>query len=325
MLDNLSKLKQKLDSFRPYPPESIRNLEQWFDVELTYTSNAIEGNTLTRAETALVLKKGLTVGGKSMKEHLEAINHLHALQKMKELTHQKQISLTEILLLHACILKGIADDHVGVIRSVPVRISGSVVVFPAPKKVPDLLDEFIQWLETCTEHPVQKAALAHYKFVSIHPFVDGNGRTARLLMNLLLIQAGYPPSIIGPKEQGAYIKSLEKAQLGGSVLDYLELIYQSVDHSFSIYLKALGKEEAIEEKPKNPDKLLKIGAIAKETQEKISTIRYWTKVGLLDVATATAAGYQLYGQAMIERIQKIRALQAKRHTLEEILKMLAIS
>jgi Fic family protein len=199
MLDKLIKLKLKLETLRPFPPAALENLERWFEVELTYTSNAIEGNTLTRAETALVLEKGLTVGGKPMKDHLEAINHRNALQKMKALTRQDRLILDDILALHECVLKGVDDTHAGGIRSVSVRVSGSMVVFPTPLKVPYLLDEFVAWLNSeQTMNPVQKAALAHYKLVSIHPFIDGNGRTARLLMNLILIKHGYPPSLTGP-------------------------------------------------------------------------------------------------------------------------------
>lgn len=321
-LNTITLLKQQLDELRPFPPAVIDNLEHWFEVELTYSSNAIEGNTLTRAETALVLEKGITVGGKPMKDHLEAINHQEAIHAMKKMVNQTSIALNDILFLHRLILKSIDDEHAGRTRNVSVRVAGSTVIFPNALKVPDLLNEFIRWMGAQKEHPVQLAALAHYKFVSIHPFVDGNGRTARLLMNLILMQHGYPPAIISPKERLKYIRSLEKAQMGGSLDDYLHLICQAVERSLNIYIKALKHEKpAILEH--NTASLLKIGDLAKLTQENNSTLRYWTKIGLLDVVTTTPSGYQLYDQSMVERCKLIRTLQNQRHTLDEIAVLLA--
>lgn len=300
------------------PDTLVRNLDDWFRVELTYTSNAIEGNTLTRRETALVVEKGLTVGGKSLTEHLEATNHAHALDWVKEQVKRKPSSLTEkdILHIHDIILKGIDDANAGHYRSVPVRISGSAVVLPNPRKVPDLMQDFVEWLKHSGNlHPVELAAEAHYRLVTIHPFVDGNGRTARLLMNMILLMTGYPSAIIRKRDRLAYIGSLEKAQLGGSKDDYLKIIAKAVDRSLDIYLKAANGEDA--EQPES-DMLLKIGELAKQTGESNSTIRHWTKKGLLDVAEVTEAGYQLYAPDMIERIKQIHALKEQRLTLHEI-------
>ena len=193
--DRLTRKKQELDGFRPLPPALVRNLDDWFRVELTFTSNAIEGNTLTRAETALVVEKGLTVGGKSLREHLEAANHAKALDFVHSLVSKapSEITAKDVLSIHEMILKGIDDDSAGFYRSVPVRISGSAVIMPNPRKVPDLMDAFQDWLTAPHDlHPVAFAAEAHYRLVTIHPFTDGNGRTARLLMNLLLMHAGLP-------------------------------------------------------------------------------------------------------------------------------------
>jgi len=142
--DALTEKKKRLDGFRPLPDALVQNLDDWFRVELTYTSNAIEGNTLTRRETALVVEKGLTVGGKSLIEHLEAANHAHALDWVKEQVKRKPQSLNQkdILVIHDIILKGIDDTNAGHYRSVPVRIAGSAVVLPNPRKVPDLMAEF---------------------------------------------------------------------------------------------------------------------------------------------------------------------------------------
>ena len=320
--EKINDKKTRLDSFRPLPDTLVHNLDDWFRVELTYTSNAIEGNTLTRRETALVVEKGLTVGGKSLTEHLEAANHAHALDWVKEQIQRKPDELTEkdILKIHNIILKGIDDANAGHYRSVAVRISGSAVVLPNPRKVLDLMQDFEKWLGNSRNlHPVEFAAEAHYRLVSIHPFADGNGRTARLLMNMILLMAGYPPAIIRKRDRLSYISSLEKAQLGGSKEDYLKIILKAVERSLDIYLKAASGEDA---QASENDVLLKIGKLARQTGESHSTIRHWTKEGLLEVAEITESGYQLYASDMVERIKRIHALKKQRLTLQEIKEVL---
>ena len=318
-LEVLSGRKEQLDGSRPLPPELVRNLEEWFLVELTYTSNALEGNTLTRKETAAVVEKGLTVGGKTLVEHLEATNHAKALRDVMRLSQMptSELRLADVLRIHETVLRGIDDDHAGHFRRLPVRISGSPVILPNPVKLPDLMEAFIEWLVTTADlHPVELAAEAHYQLVTIHPFVDGNGRTARLLMNLILMQHGYPPAIIRTRDRLKYIGGLEKAQLGGTKDGYNKVIGSAVERSLDIYLKAVAGEVADAE-PRELD-LLRIGQLARETGESTATIRYWTKEGLLHVADTTDAGYQLYRPRMIARAAKIRDLQGQRFTLSEI-------
>ena len=168
-------------------------------------------------------------------------------------------------------------------------------------------------------HAVELAAEAHYRLVTIHPFVDGNGRSARLLMNMILMMRGYPPAIIRKNDRLAYIKSLEKAQLvngeNDSKNDYLKLIATAVDRSLNIYLKAIDGE--VEEA--ESEKLLKIGELAKATNQTVPTIRHWTKEGLLQVAEVTESGYQMYSEEMISRVKRIEELKGKRMTIAEIL------
>lgn len=212
--DHLTKKKKELDGYRPLPPALVRNLEEWFRVELTYTSNAIEGNTLTRRETAAVIEKGITVGGKSLREHLEATNHARALDVVNSMIKKKPSALTahDILSIHGLILNGIDDTNAARYRNVPVRISGSPVVMPNPAKVLSLMEDFLRWLTTRNSlNPVAFAGEAHYRLVTIHPFVDGNGRTARLLMNLLLLMRGYPPQSSAPAI-GSPISELSNAR-----------------------------------------------------------------------------------------------------------------
>ena len=321
----LSEKKKILDKNRPFDKALIKNLEEWFRIELTYTSNAIEGNTLSRAETALVVEKGLTIGGKSITEHLEAMNTASALDFVKEQIKRKPCDLREkdILKIHSIILDKIDRENAGIYRRVPVRISGSAVVLPNPRKVQDLMDNFFKWLKKETKmHAVELASEAHYRFVTIHPFIDGNGRTARLLMNMILMMKGFPPAIIRKNDRLAYIKSLEKPQLvngegqekENAKNDYFKLIATAVDRSLNIYLKAIKGENAEPES----EKLLKIGELAKATNQTVATIRHWTKEGLLQVAEITESGYQMFSEEMVERAERVREMREDCMTVTEI-------
>jgi Fic family protein len=322
ILSVLEEKGQRLLAYQPYPASLSKNLQEWFKIELTYTSNAIEGNTLSRAETALVVEKGLTVEGKTIQEHQEAVNHAETITWLiQEICTHKNLTITETLILdiHERILQKIDTQNAGRYRTIPVRIAGSTVVLPNPLKVPHLMNQFTTWLNDPHDSPLSLAADAHYQLVSIHPFVDGNGRTARLLMNLILMKSGYPPAIIRKEDRRLYLKSLEKAQLGGSLADYYALIYKAIDRSLDIYLDTLeGKEK---EKLLTKQPLLKIGELAKLVNETVPTIRHWTKSGLLNVTKYSPGGYQLYHQNSVAQAIKIRQLQTtKRLTLAEIKK-----
>ena len=317
--EQLTRKKKELDGYRPLPPALVRNLDMWFRVELTYTSNAIEGNTLTRRETAAVIEKGLTVGGKSLRDHLEATNHSHALDAVHSMIKKgaSQIKSHDLLSLHGLILRSIDDANAGRYRNVPVRISGSPVVMPNPLKVPDLMEQFLLWLTARNSlHPVAFAGEAHYRLVTIHPFVDGNGRTARLLMNLLLLMRGYPPAIIRPRDRLAYIGALEQAQLGGSRSNFDALISKAADRSLDIYLKA-ARGESAEAEPADAA-LMKIGELANAVGATVPTIRYWTAEGLLSVAEVRASGYHMYSAEMVEQCKRILKFKEQRLTLTEI-------
>ncbi len=320
MYETLTQKKAALDGFRPLPPELVSNLDDWFRVELTYSSNAIEGNTLTRQETALVVEKGLTVRGKSLSEHLEAHNHAKALDFVRSMVERPREAFSELdlLRLHGLILQGIDDQNAGRYRSVPVRISGSMVVLPNHVKVPRLMADFIDQVlvHSQGQHPVDVATRAHYELVTIHPFADGNGRTARLLMNLLLMQQGYPPAIIAMRQRERYISSLEKAQLGGSREDFDKIIARAVERSLDLYLRAAKGEDAPQAAPTAG--LLRIGELAKITSQTVPTIRYWTQHGLLRIANRTDGGYTLYEKTQINRVEQIVALKKQRWSLAEI-------
>jgi Fic family protein len=243
LLDTIKLKKEQLDTHRPLPPALVHNLAQWFTIELTYNSNALEGNTLTKSETAAVVEKGITVAGKPLKDHLEVTNYAIALNFVEHLVTQKRadITLNTLLDIHRIILKSIDDDHAGMLRKIAVRIAGSSLVLPDPVKVPDLMRDFIVWLQNTTDNPIVVSAEAHRRLVSIHPFVDGNGRTARLLMNLLLMQEGYPPAIIHVKNRSVYIDALSTADTTGNSDDFYMLVARAVQHSLDIYLEAAHK------------------------------------------------------------------------------------
>lgn len=326
-LQQLTKKKLKLDSYRPLPSALVNNLEEWLKVELTYTSNAIEGNTLTRNETALVVEKGITVRGKTIKEHLEAINHAGALDFIQELVGKKREEITkrEVLGIHALILKKIDDENAGRYRNVGVRIGGVSVILPNPVKVPELMDNFFEWLHSKnTDHPIKIAADAHLRLATIHPFADGNGRTARLLLNLLLLQQGYTPALIRKEDREAYIDSIGKAQLENDYSDYYKVIYKSVDRTLDIYLEGLNPQSDKDRRFMSGQKQrLRIGELAQETRETVVAIRHWIEKGLLEVIEHTEAGYQLFDRSMIERVKEIRRLQKEeRLSIDEIRKRL---
>lgn len=240
--------KSKLESMRPLSKVQLKNLKQLYDVELTYNSNAIEGSTLSYSETKLILNEGLTIGGKKVSEHLEAINHKEALDFIESLSHLKsnEITLKDIRDIHYLILKGIATQDAGVYRTKPVGVrksNGEIFHFTNPLKVQEAMESFVMWLKNEEGlHPVILSALVHYKFVSIHPFIDGNGRTARLLMNLILLQNSYPPAIIRVQDRVAYIQAIEKAQNEDNVEDFYEVIASAVEKSLDTYLEILSSD-----------------------------------------------------------------------------------
>jgi Fic family protein len=315
--DKIEKLKSKA-----IDPSTIKSYEQWLGMELTYTSNALEGNTLTRRETKLVVEDNISVGGKSVFEILEAKNHDTALTFVRELAKQKtinQITAHDILQIHAHILQGIKDEDAGKYRNEPVRITGSLVILPNYVKVDSMMDELIQSLHGFEGDVLDALNLAmevHYQLVSIHPFADGNGRVGRLLFNLILLQQGLPLVFIGTEERNEYLSALEKAQLGGNMDNYYTLMYRASERSLDIYLEG-------ETNPEDTA-LYKIGEIAKLTGEDVSTIRYWTKLGLIDQFSRTKSGYSLYQKVVVDTIHRIRRLQSEqRLSLEEIKELLS--
>lgn len=244
----LDQLKTKLDSFRPLPPAVVSNLHESLVLQWTYHSNAIEGNTLTLKETKVALE-GITIGGKTLREHFEVINHREAILMVEDLVSQNEpLSEWQIKALHQLVLKNIDADNAGTYRTINVLISGATHTPPQALQVPQQMQDFINWYqhEAHKLHPIERAARVHGEFVKIHPFVDGNGRTARLLMNLELMKAGFPATLIQIEQRLAYYEALDHAHCTEDYQAFIELLAQSSVQSFKPYWWVLGIEAEME-------------------------------------------------------------------------------
>ena len=214
-------------------------LDAWYDVELTYTSNALEGNTLTRSETAVVLEKGITVSGKPLKDHLEAAGHKDALGSMRVLAGGVDpVREMDVRNLHRLIMQKLEPGEAGAYSQHGRMIVGSLLVLPTPAELPALMGDFGRWLTNAPAIP-ENAFDAHERLVTIHPFSDGNGRTARLLMNVLLLRAGYLPLILSPEDRLAYHDALRKVQVDGDRKGWYEFMFGQLERTSSQVLSLL--------------------------------------------------------------------------------------
>ncbi len=242
LLDEIIVLKKELDGLRPLPIEQLKNLQEFYKIEYTYNSNKIEGNTLTLKETALVVEKGITINGKSMQEHLEAINHAEAIDFIADfVTNKTDFNAYYLKQLHALILRGINKEYAGKYRNVNVRISGAEHTPPEPFMLDKLMEDYFIFYENNknTMNPVILAAEMHERLVTIHPFIDGNGRTSRLIMNLILMQNGYPIAIINAEKNNRleYYNTLEIAQVKFNKKPFYSFVAKTVKQSLVDFLK----------------------------------------------------------------------------------------
>ncbi len=231
--------KAELDALRPLPAAALRRLNKQLTIEWIYNSNAIEGSTLTLRETQLILEQGITIGGKSLREHFEVINHQDAIKFVESLALQQEpLTAFHVRQLHALVLVKIDDENAGQYRSVPVRILGAAHEPPPSWNIPALIHNWERWLheQEGVSEPVALAAIAHHKLVAIHPFIDGNGRTARLIMNLVLMRAGYPPAIIARANRRQYYRVLWLAD-GGKPAPLVNFVGRAVERSLTLYLE----------------------------------------------------------------------------------------
>jgi Fic family protein len=237
-MESLAGKHARLSQLRPLAPAAVRSLAAAWDVRMVYESNSIEGNTLTLRETEVVLSKGITVSGKPLKDHLEAVNLAKAWEKARELAKPGTgFSERDLLDLHRIVMTGVEDSFAGSYRSSAVRIAGANLVPPNPVKVPDLMERLFADSAEIVD-PVERAAKLHHGIAAIHPFSDGNGRSARLGMNFVLLAAGYPPVSIAPQLRTAYYTALEAAD-SGDFNTWQNFIIQRLEEEFDFWLGAL--------------------------------------------------------------------------------------
>ncbi|MBI5227808.1 Fic family protein [Candidatus Micrarchaeota archaeon] len=243
IFERILKRKKELEALKPFDQNALHKLQETFRVDLTYNSNAIEGNLLSLNETKLVLEEGITIGGKTLSEHLEATNHAKAIDFLESLALKKQVSELDVLNIHAIILDRINPQNAGFYRIGGVRISGTNYVPPNAAKIPKLMQEVYRLLNAKSGEPIETAAIIHQKFVDIHPFIDGNGRTARLLLNLYLMRNNYPPVILLKAERKKYIRTIMEGQLGKNYAPFVNFVAKAVERSLDIYLDTLGNSQ----------------------------------------------------------------------------------
>lgn len=248
--ERLYQKKQILQTSRPLPAIALNKIRESLSMEWTYNSNSIEGNSLTLRETQMVLQEGITVKGKSLREHFEAHNHDKAIDYLFSIVNDDyKLRSIDVLSLHGLVLRSTEDDFAGRLRNGGVRMVGANFVPPNANKVSDLLDELIEFTNTnpLDLNDIELASVFHHKLVWIHPFFDGNGRTVRLAMNLLLMRCGFPPAIILKNDRKKYYEALNQAN-GGNYQKLTLLMCQSLERTLNIYINSLpdNKKEYIE-------------------------------------------------------------------------------
>jgi Fic family protein len=305
--NRLEEKLSKLNKLRPLPKSAVQKLREKFQIEMTYNSNAIEGNSLTLKETFLVINEGITVKGKPLKDHLEAKDHHAALEYLYDLIdNDKKHTVSEMLIknLHQIILQETDKEWAGRYRNANVIIGGADHTPPDALQVPNKMRDLVAWLNSQKSklNIVELSALLHHKLVHIHPFFDGNGRTARLTMNLFLMQAGYPLVVIMKTDRKKYYDVLDKADKG-KYEPLIKFIAQSVERSLDIYLKTLTPVTQKQEK------FLTLAEIAKTTPFSAKYLNLLSRQGKLE---AYKEGRDwLTSKEAIERYLKNRIRQRK--------------
>lgn len=276
--DRILEKKRRLDARRPLTSSTVRKVQREMEVEYVFNSNAIEGNTIKLRETQLILERGLTIQGRSLREHLEVRNHPRAIKYVETMT-RRALREQDILVLHQIIMKGI-DDEAGRFRAAEVRIAGAEFMPPPAYEIPHLIRELVDWCNRDPDElrPIELAAILHHRFVWIHPFHDGNGRVARLLMNLVLTRSGYPIAVILNVDRSKYYDTLKKAD-NGDPTSFVNFVASAVERSLELYLRAL-------EPTGKQDRLLSLSEAAKMTpytQEYLSLLARKRRIAAVKV------------------------------------------
>ncbi len=245
-ISDVDKLQQEINAYRPLDDHARKQLKEYFRIGLTYSSNSLEGNSLTETETKIIIEDGITIGGKTLKDHFEVVGHSQAYDLMFSLVHEREITEKNILDLHRLFYYHIDAKNAGAYRSQVVFVTGFDVMFPKPNEISMCMNDLIGDMPQLQKqyHPVEYAARLHCRLVTIHPFIDGNGRTARLLMNLALLQLGYVVTIIPPVLRKDYLEAVRASNDKKYDL-FVSLLSQMVYESQKDYLRML---EALNEK-----------------------------------------------------------------------------
>ena len=239
-INEADQLQREINNTRPLSGNALKQLKEYFRIGLTYSSNALEGNSLTETETKIILEDGITIGGKPLKDHFEAVGHSEAFDLLYKLAKKSEITERQILDLHKLFYLRIDAKQAGRYRKIGVVVTGSTLDFPRSSELKKVMQDFAAEIpdKRANSHPIEFAAWLHINLVSIHPFIDGNGRTARLLMNLALLQAGYPITIIPPILRVEYIDAL-KASNRGANQPFTNLLSNMVCESQRDYIRIL--------------------------------------------------------------------------------------
>jgi Fic family protein len=304
LLKRIVSKKKDLDARRPLPNAAVKRLHEQLTVEWIYNSNAIEGSTLTLRETELILQHGLTIGGKSLREHFEVINHREAIAFVEALAREKApLTAFQVRQLHQLVLSMIDDENAGRYRQTNVRIGGAAHIPPEAWRIPQEMEEWVRWLKTDakTLHPIDRAALAHHRFAAIHPFIDGNGRTARLSMNLLLLRDGYPPTVILRANRKQYYSVLAQADLGNAK-PLVNFVGRATERTLNLYLEAvipktrkparsdewIPLREAAEGTPYSQEYLSLLARLGRLEATKIGRVWHTTRLAIQDYQKSVA-------------------------------------
>ncbi|NTW97348.1 MAG: Fic family protein [Oscillochloris sp.] len=290
-----------LEARRPLSPATLRRIHADLQLRLTFHSNAIEGNTLSLRETQLVIEHGLTIGGHTLAEHLEATNHAAAVRALLATADaDTPLARETILDLHRLVTAGLLDEA-GAWRTGAVSIRGSALQPPPAAQVPALMDEWLAWVDGPGRSygPVERAAIAHHGFVAVHPFRDGNGRTGRLLLNLLLLRAGLPPALLLQEWRLGYLEALSQADRGryGPLLN---LIGRAVEVGLDLYLEACAAAPPQED-------LLPLSELAAGTAHSAEYLALLIRKGRLEGSKrggrwySTRAALERYGAEVADR------------------------
>ncbi len=272
----ISERKSALNSLRPLDKLQLKKLKDDFLLEYVYNSTSIEGNTLTLNETRLVLKEGITIGGKTLREHLDITNQEEAIGWVEGfLKKKKEVKEADILTLHRITLKGISNRWAGKYKTSQNRIVGSRLKPTPPYKVGSEMGNLVHSLNTNPEkyNSIELAAFAHHELARIHPFVDGNGRVARLLCNLILMSKGYPPITIRSRDRKKYFDCLEKAHFGNLKV-FVDFMALRVEESLIRYIAALTRTT-------KKNELLPLSVLAEETPHSQEYLSLLARRGVL--------------------------------------------